>query len=133
MRDSPARPRLGWLSQPDRIAHSSRSRGHKLPGWEEVNVSELARLMSVNPTHLRSLLTGRKTGRITTYQSLCRELGLTWATLWERIRLAQEADIVRMKYRAAKVSGRIRESQRMARRFKEIERIRNGNQRTGNE
>ncbi len=126
MRDSPERPRRGRLSQAQ-IGHSTRSRGHKLPGWEEINVSRVAQLLDMNPTHLRSLLTGRKTGRIATYQRLCRELGLTWTSLWQRIRLAQEADIVRMKNRAARVAACIRESRRTARRFRETERIHNGN------
>lgn len=116
------RPPQGWLSQPGRLAHSRGSRGHKLPGWEQVNVARLAELLEMNATHLRALLVGRKTGRIATYQRLCRELGLTWSALWNRIKLAQEADIARMSVTAARMSQRLEETRRLAQRFESIQR-----------
>jgi hypothetical protein len=95
--------------------HSRRSRGHKLPGWEQVNVAQLARQLEMNPTHLRNLLTGRKTGRVVTYQKLCRALGLNWGTLWQRIRDAQDADLISMRNRAARIAARLEETRHLNR------------------
>lgn len=84
-------PKLPGAIPARRISQKTMA-GQRVPGWEHISIIRLAKALGSNPTHIRAILTGRRTPSVYLARRLAGALGLTWDQFFASVEASRQKD-----------------------------------------